>query len=59
MSDKHTWWAWAVKNSVSMICFTILAVIFKHWWIVLFSILWLDNLKISSNRKTQENDIER
>lgn len=27
-------------NSVNLICFTILAVIFRHWWIILFSALF-------------------
>lgn len=30
-----------IRNCVSLICFTILAIIFKHWWIVLFSVLFL------------------
>lgn len=30
----------AVRNSISLICFTILAITFKTWWIVLFAILF-------------------
>ena len=29
-----------LKNVISLICFTILAVVFKHWWIVFFSLLF-------------------
>lgn len=29
-----------VRNSISLICFTILAIVFKTWWIVLFAILF-------------------
>lgn len=25
-----------IRNSISLICFTILAIIFKKWWIVFF-----------------------
>ena len=30
-----------ILNCVSIICFTALAIIFKHWWIVLFAMLFL------------------
>lgn len=29
-----------IMNSVTVICFTILAIYFKHWWIVLFAYLF-------------------
>lgn len=29
-----------IRNSISLICFTILAIVFKTWWIVLFAILF-------------------
>lgn len=29
-----------LKNIINLICFTILAVVFKHWWIVFFSLLF-------------------
>lgn len=37
-------WDWlclTVINSVIMICFTVLAVVFDRWWIILFSALFL------------------
>lgn len=29
-----------MQNSISLICFTILAIVFKHWWIVLLAALF-------------------
>jgi len=30
-----------IENCVSIICFTILSIVFQLWWIILFSILFL------------------
>lgn len=30
-----------IRDAVVMVCFTTLAVLFNHWWIVLFAILFL------------------
>ena len=46
MSDKNSiWWAYAVKNSVTMICWAALAIYFGEWWIALFAALFLTSLK--------------
>ena len=29
-----------IENIISLICFTVLAVVFEKWWIVLFSALF-------------------
>lgn len=51
------WIAWAIKNSVVMICFCILAVYFNHWWIVLFAALFLSEIKTSYAKKDgKENE---
>ena len=34
----------AVKNIISLICFTILAVVFNKWWLVLLSVLFLSSV---------------
>ena len=34
-----------IKNIVAIICFTILAVVFKKWWIALFSLLFYSIFK--------------
>ena len=39
--NKHIWWAWALKNSVAIACWTILAIYFNKWWIALFAALFL------------------
>jgi hypothetical protein len=34
-----------IRNSISLICWTFLAIVFKIWWIALFSILFLVSIK--------------
>ena len=43
--DKHVLWAFVIKNSITLICFTILAIIFGKWWIIFFSALFLSYIK--------------
>ena len=43
-----------LKNIATIICFTILAIIFNKWWIVLFSALFY-----SSISSKESNDDER
>lgn len=38
-------WAWAIKNSVCIICWTVLAIVFDKWWIALFASFFLSGLK--------------
>lgn len=44
--NNQTVWAWAIKNSVCVICWTVLAVYFGKWWIALFAALFLSDIKI-------------
>lgn len=37
-------WAWVIKNSIAIICWTLLAIFFGKWWIALFGLLFLSNL---------------
>lgn len=46
--QKHLWWAWAIKNSVCMICWTALAIIFDKWWIALFGLLFISLIESTS-----------
>ncbi len=39
--DKSIYWACLIKNSICVICWTALAIIFHKWWIALFGILFL------------------
>lgn len=34
-----------IINSISLICFTILAIIFNKWWIVFFSVLFMSTVE--------------
>ena len=38
-----------IENAVTTICFTALAIIFEHWWIVLFSLLFYTSWKKGGN----------
>ena len=42
--NKDLLWAWAFKNSVVIITWAILAVVFDKWWIALFGLLFLSGL---------------
>ena len=39
-----------IKNIVTIICFTILAIIFKHWWIIFFSLLFMAEVKTKEDK---------
>ena len=43
--DKNTIWAWAIKNSICVICWTVLAIIFNKWWIALFAMFFMSGLE--------------
>lgn len=43
--DKNIIWAWAVKNSICVICWVVLAIVFNKWWIALFGALFLNELE--------------
>ena len=49
--NKGAWWAWAVKNSVCLICWTALAIVFNMWWIALFSMLCMSSLHTETVHK--------
>lgn len=34
-----------IRNSISLICFTILAIVFNKWWIVIFSALFMSSIE--------------
>lgn len=37
-----------IKNCITLICFTILAIVFNKWWIVLFSALFVVSVEKKS-----------
>lgn len=38
-----------LKNISILICFTILAIVFKKWWVVLFSALFYSSIKLKED----------
>jgi CO dehydrogenase/acetyl-CoA synthase alpha subunit len=43
--NKNAVWAWAIKNSICVICWTVLAIVFNKWWIALFGAFFISSLK--------------
>lgn len=43
--DKNVMWPWAIKNSICVICWTALAVVFHKWWIAFFALLFMSNVQ--------------
>ena len=41
-------WAWTIKNSICVICWTALAIRFDKWWIALFGVLFMSGLQSSN-----------
>ena len=52
-------WAWALKNSVVVICFTVLAISFGKWWIILFSCLFYSSLRVSKESERTKGSDEK
>jgi|GluameStandDraft_1065615.scaffolds.fasta_scaffold16979_3 hypothetical protein len=51
-NDNKTYLIMCLNNAVALICFTILSVVFGKWWIVLFSILFLDYFRKDKKDKS-------
>ena len=43
-------------NIVSVVCFTILAMIFNKWWIVFFALLFIRDISIKTTDKKKSNE---
>ena len=43
--NKNFMGAWAIENSICVICWTALAIIFNTWWIALFGLLFMSSLQ--------------
>lgn len=46
--NKNLIWAWAIKNSIAILAWVALAIVFNKWWIALFGLLFLSSLKTTS-----------
>ena len=42
-----------IRNSISLICFTILAITFQKWWIVFFALLFLSSIGKSEDKEDE------
>ena len=51
MMNKGAWWAWAIKNSICLICWVALAIVFNKWWIALFAMLFMSSLSTETVHK--------
>lgn len=45
---------WGVVNMTAIACFTVLAIIFKKWWIILFALLFMFSYKDKENENEKE-----
>lgn len=46
MENKNNiYWIVATKNTLVLICFTVLSIVFHKWWIVFFSAFFLTSVK--------------
>ncbi len=43
--NKSVYWALAIKNSICVICWIVLAIVFNKWWIALFGALFMSELR--------------
>jgi hypothetical protein len=43
--NKHLIWAWAIKNSIMLLAWTALAIVFNKWWIAFFAILFMNSFQ--------------
>lgn len=41
----------ALKNIITIICFTILAIVFNKWWIIFFSIIFWSSITVEGDDK--------
>lgn len=54
--NKHIYWAWALKNSISIVCWTILAIYFNKWWIALFAALFLSSISTKNGKDDEDGN---
>lgn len=45
--NRNSLWAWAVKNSICVISWVVLAIVFNKWWIALFGLLFMSGFQTS------------
>lgn len=43
--NKNIYWSVVIENSICIICWTALAIVFDKWWIALFALLFMSSVK--------------
>lgn len=43
--NKNIIWAWVIKNSIAILAWVVLAIVFGKWWIALFGIFFTSEVK--------------
>lgn len=43
-----------LENTATLICFTVLSIVFGHWWIVLFSMLFMTYIDKDKLKQEEE-----
>ncbi len=47
--NKSFVWAWAFKNTIAILAWTALAILFDKWWIAFFALLFVSELETKTN----------
>ena len=48
--------AYIIRNIATIICFTYLAVHFNHWWIILFSALFMVDIRQRGGKENKDEE---
>lgn len=48
-----------LSNTIRIIAFVVLAIVFKHWWIVLFSALFLSSWNDEDDKEDENKEEEK
>lgn len=48
--DRSSLWALVIKNSICVVCWVVLAIVFNKWWVALFGLLFMSGITIRYKR---------
>lgn len=54
--DKTFIWALALKNIIAILAWTVLAILFNKWWLALFALLFVSDIKTTYETKGEDNE---
>ena len=43
--NKEVLWVWLLKNVMMMLLWTLIAIVFNKWWIILFALLFMSSVE--------------